>query len=222
MSETNSTPSGEYQVGEDISLKNSVIYIAITVCLTLILFILLDNFFMLHITALGSKFILDLMGIQTNVEFTFVAFYSPANVMIINGPLYPTGFRIINICTGMEALSLVTAMVVATPPHSSGKQWLRKGAAIAFFYPVLIFANFFRIVTTVLMSLVGFSIFVSHEIVAAAFSILFIIVFILIINSFIIKNFIDALLDVSVGIYRPLKRLFSKSSVPEQPQSTGV
>ena len=136
--------------------------------------------------------------------------------MVIYGPLYPVGFQIINICTGIEALSLITAMVVATPPYKSKKQWLLKAAALIFFYPALIFANFFRIVTTVLMYLAGFSIFVAHEVVAAAFSILFIIVFTIIINSFIVKNFIDAIIDVAVGIYRPFKQLAKKVSIKKE------
>ncbi|MHA1144296.1 MAG: hypothetical protein ACTSRW_06120 [Candidatus Helarchaeota archaeon] len=212
MSQSTSQMPDTYRVGENISLKNSIIYLIIVISLTIILFLLLDNFTMLFITALGAKFILDLMGIQTVLYFNYVALYSPSNIMIINGPLYPTGFQIINICTGIEALSLITAMVIATPPHSSKKQWLLKGIALIFFYPALIFANFFRIVTTVLMSIAGFSIFVSHEVVAAAFSVLFIIIFILIINSFIVKNFIDAIIDVAVGIYRPIQRIFNKSS----------
>ncbi|MHC1591887.1 MAG: hypothetical protein ACXQS8_07365 [Candidatus Helarchaeales archaeon] len=210
MSEVEIESTPEYVVGENISLKNSILYVFIVVSLTLILFVILDNFAMLYITALGAQFILNLMGIQTFIYYTFVAFYSPNNVMVISGPLYPVGFRIINICTGIEALSLISAMVIATPPFNSKKQWLRKVAALAFFYPALIFANFFRIVTTVLMSIAGFSIFVSHEVVAAAFSVLFIIIFIMIINSFIIHNFIDAIIDMAVGFYRPLRNLSKK------------
>ncbi|MHA1786199.1 MAG: hypothetical protein ACTSVY_05330 [Candidatus Helarchaeota archaeon] len=179
---------------EDWTIIQSLKYITIVVVLSIILYLLLDNFGLLWIAANGSKLFLEMLNIPTTVTFNYVAFYSPQNQIFISGNGFD--FQIINACAAIEGLVLISALIFATPTS-----WKRKGLAHLFFVPSLLFANFFRISLTIIMYLNGFSIFVAHEVIAAALTVIFIFIFVIIINTYIIKNFIDSMINFVKGFY---------------------
>lgn len=184
---------------EDWDLKQSLKYITIAIVSGILIYILIDNFGLLWIAAQGSKLFLDIISIPTTVKFNYVAFYSPFNQIFISGPGF--SFQIINACAAIEGLALISALIIATPTSIKKKIF-----AFAFFIPALLLANFFRIALTVVMYLNGFSIFIAHEVIAAALTIIFIFIYVIIINSYIIPNFVDSMIDFVRGIYNSIMR----------------
>ena len=179
---------------KDWGIKDSIKYLAIAIIGTIVLFILLDNFLLLWVAAYGSKWFLDIIGIPTTVDYVYVAFYSIQNhIYIMDTATMGTvfSFEIINACAAIEGLALISALILATPTT-----WKRKGAALGFFVPSILLANFFRIALTVVMYLNGFSLYIAHEVIAAALTIIFIFIFVIIINSYIIPNFIDSMINM--------------------------
>ena len=201
--------------GEDWSIKESIKYLAIAIIGTLVLFILLDNYLLLWIAAYGSKWFLDIINIPTTVQYVYVAFYSLHNhIYIMDSATMGTlfSFEIINACAAIEGLALISALIIATPTS-----WKRKGAALGFFIPSIILANFFRIALTVVMWLNGFSLYIAHEVIAAALTIIFIFIFVIIINSYIIPSFIDSMIGMVKGFYNGITKRGGKIEEASRP-----
>ena len=196
-------------------IKDSIKYLAIAVISTILLYVLLDNYLLLWIAANGSKWFLDIINIPTTVEWVYVAFYSPYNHVFIKdtttlGSLF--SFEIIKACAAIEGIALISALILATPTS-----WKSKGAALGFFVPSIIFANFFRIALTVIMILNGFSLYIAHEVIAAALTIIFIFIFVIVINSYIIPSFIDSMIGMCRGFYNSIAKRGRKIEEASQP-----
>ena len=188
---------------EEWDIQKSLKYLLIAILSGLLIYFLIDNFGLLWIAACGSKLFLDIVSIPTTVTFNYVAFYSPYNQIFIHGPGF--NFQIINACAAIEGLALISALIIATPCSIK-----RKLLAFAFFLPALLLANFFRIALTVVMYLNGFSIFVAHEVIAAALTIIFIFIYVIIINTYIIDNFVDSMIDMVKGFYNSISKRSGK------------
>jgi len=201
----------------DWGIKDSIKYLAIAIIGTLVLYILLDNYLLLWIAANGSKWFLDIINIPTTVEWVYIAIYSPYNHVYIKdtatlGTIF--SFEIIKACAAIEGIALISALIIATPTS-----WKRKGAALGFFVPSIIFANFFRITLTVIMILNGFSLYIAHEVIAAALTIIFIFIFVIIINSYIIPSFIDSMINMCRGFYNAITKRGQKIEENNKPIS---
>jgi len=171
------------------TLPECIAYLLIVISVTIFLFFISDYFWLRAWTTLGAGGILELFGAGTTVT-----------INSMTGLVTIEGFSVIKICSGIEAIALVSGLIIATPTT-----WKRKVGGVLFISFGIFFANMLRIVTTVVLSRQGFEPFIYHEVVSAIFTIVFIIVFILMIQAWIIPNFIDSLINILVGIVRAIK-----------------
>jgi len=145
----------------------------------------------------------------------FLSFFqiAPSFTRIVNGSVliypnvppmeYPYSLEVIKLCTGIEAMALLTSLVVATPT-----KWWKKIAGSLFMIFGIYFANVLRIVITVVLLMNGFSFYIAHEVLAATMTIVFTIIFVLIMQMFIIRNFIDSMINAILGIYYGILNYF--------------
>ena len=117
---------------------------------------------------------------------------------------YPFSLEVIKLCTGIEAIALLTALVIATPT-----KWWKKLLGGSIMILGIYSANVLRIVITVVLLMNGFSFYIAHEVLAATMTIVFTIIFVLIVQMFVIRNFIDSMIKAVLGIYYGLLNYFS-------------
>ena len=163
------------------ALPNCIAYLAIAILITIFLFFISDYYWLRYYTAEGTSWIINFFG--------FESYVSPAP-SVADGIVRITGigfsFQIVKICSGIEAIALVSGLIIATPTS-----WKRRIFGVLFISLGIFAANILRIITTIVLYTQGFDLYIAHEVVSAIFTIIFIIVFILMIQAWIIPNFID-------------------------------
>ena len=217
------TPKDEKK--ERWTLKQSAIYFLIVVLLTLFLLNIseiVEFFYILFRVDYGwgsnQLWTIDLWlrYATSSGASRFLSFFNIApSYTIINSSgsvlIYPNvpelgssyALEVIKLCTGIEAMALLTALVVATPT-----KWYKKLIGGAFMVLGIYFANVLRIVITVVLLMNGFSFYIAHEVLAATMTIVFTIIFVLIVQMFIIRNFIDSMINAVLGIYYGVANYF--------------
>ncbi len=177
------------------TLPECIAYLAIVVLTTIFLFYISDYYWLRLYTAQGSSWLINLFGYDSGVA----GYISSGQVLIYQSGLF--NFELIKICSGIEAIALVSALILATPTT-----WKRKVAGVIFISFGIFLANMLRIITTIVIyTKVTQDMYIAHEVVSAIFTVVFIIVFILMIQKWIIPNFIDSLINVMIGIVRAIK-----------------
>jgi exosortase/archaeosortase family protein len=172
------------------SLPNCIAYLAIVILVTVFLFFISEYFWLRVYTTEGAAGLLNLFGVETTVYFN----QGSDIVQICAGG---DCFYVIKICSGIEAIALVSGLIIATPTS-----WRRKVVGTLFISFGIFGANILRILTTILLARQGFNEFIYHQVVSAIFTIIFIIVFVLMIQAWIVPNFIDHMINVMIGIVR--------------------
>ncbi len=180
---------GQESKQEIPSLPNCIAYLAIVVLITVFLFFISEYFWLRVYTTEGAAGLLNLFGVETTVYFNPAIDY----VEICSGGC----FQVIKLCSGIEAIALVSGLIIATPTS-----WKRKVIGTLFISFGIFGANILRILTTILLARQGFNEFIYHQVVSAIFTIIFIIVFVLMIQAWIVPNFIDHMINVMIGIVR--------------------
>ena len=176
------------------SLLNCIAYLAIAILVTIFLFYISEYYWLRLYTTEGASSLLNLFGFETTVIPNEVA-----GRVFINVPGVAS-FEVIKICSGIEAIALISGLVLATPTS-----WKRKITGTLFISLGIFGANILRIVTTIVLATQGYDPYIYHEVVSAIFTVVFIIVFILMIQAWIIPNFIDSLINTLIGIVRAIK-----------------
>ncbi|MFX1296046.1 MAG: archaeosortase/exosortase family protein [Promethearchaeota archaeon] len=174
-------------------LINCIIYLATVILVTAFLFFISDYFWLRVYTAQGTSWIINFFGFESHIET-----HIEAGIVNIAGNGF--SFELVKICSGIEAIALVSGLIIATPTT-----WKRKVGGVLFISFGIFLANILRIITTIVLYTQGFDLYIAHEVVSAIFTIIFIIVFILMIQTWIIPNFIDSLINVLIGIVRAIK-----------------
>lgn len=174
-------------------LANCIAYLAIVILTTIFLFYISEYYWLRLYTAQGTSWIINLFGFGSSV----LGVEATGGVWISGNGF---NFQLIKICSGIEAISLVSGLIIATPTT-----WKRRIIGVLFISFGIFLANILRIITTIVLYTQGFSLYISHEVVSAIFTIIFIIIFILMIQAWIIPNFIDSLINVLIGIVRAFK-----------------
>lgn len=172
-------------------LLNCIAYLIIVIVITIFIYFLSDYFYLNLYTAEGASSILNLIGINSyvNSSGTYVVIYASGQP-----------FTLIKACSGIEAIALVSGLILATPTS-----WGRKIGGVVFITLGIFAANILRIMTTLILAVQGFPQYVYHEVISAIFTIIFIIVFILMIQAWVIPNFIDSLINTMIGIVGAIK-----------------
>ncbi|MHA1270043.1 MAG: exosortase/archaeosortase family protein [Candidatus Helarchaeota archaeon] len=205
-------------------LKQSLIYFLIVVVLTIFLLYISEiveffynlfgisygcgpndvwtiDLWLRYSTSEGASIFLRFFNISpsfTQISYCHVLIYPNIPPME-----YPYALEIIKLCTGIEAMALLTALVVATPT-----KWWKKIVGGVFMVLGIYFANVLRIVITIVLLMNGFTFYIAHEVLAATMTIVFTIIFVLIVQMFIIRNFIDSMIQAVIGIYYGLTNYF--------------
>ncbi|MBD3228830.1 MAG: hypothetical protein GF329_11645 [Candidatus Lokiarchaeota archaeon] len=151
-----------------------------------------------YATSKGASDFLSLFNIAPS--YTFVG---GGSVLIYPNAGSLSPMEVIKLCTGIEAMALLSALVIATPT-----KWWKKIIGALFMILGIYFANVLRIVITVVLLMNGFTFYIAHEVLAATMTIIFTILFVLITQIFIIRNFIDSMIDGVLGIYYGLLNYF--------------
>jgi exosortase/archaeosortase family protein len=174
-------------------LLNCIEYLVIVILVTIFLFYISEYYWLRLYTAQGTSWLINFFGY--NCEVT--GWESIAHVEISG-----TGFdfSLEKICSGIEAIALVSGLIIATPTT-----WKRKIIGVLFITFGIFLANILRIITTIVLYTQGYDMYIAHEVVSAIFTVLFIIVFILMIQAWIVPNFIDSLINTLIGIVRAIK-----------------
>lgn len=179
--------------GQEIPrLPNCIAYLAIVILTSVFLFYISEYFWLRVYTTEGAAGFLNLIGFKAQVTFN----EGQDSVQICAGGY----FSVIKICSGIETIALISGLILAAPTS-----WYRKLAGIIFITFGIFGANIFRIVTTVILAGMGYSEFIYHQVVSAIFTVTFVIIFILMIQAWIIPNFIDSLVNVLIGIVHAIK-----------------
>ncbi len=176
------------------ALPNCIAYLAIVILVTTFLFFISDYFWLRFYTAEGTSQIINLFGFNSAVTGDIAS----GRVWIFQAGEF--NFELIKICSGIEAIALISGLIIATPTS-----WKRRIIGVLFICFGIFGANILRIITTIVLYTQGFDLYIAHEVVSAIFTIIFIIVFILMIQAWIIPNFIDSLINVLIGIVRAMK-----------------
>lgn len=176
------------------SLPNCIAYLVIVIVTTIFLFYISDYYWLRYYTAHGTSGLINLFGFESHV----LGYPYSGQVWIYQTGLF--NFELIKICSGIEAIALISGLILATPTS-----WKRKIAGVLFITFGIFGANMLRILTTIVLYTQGFDLYIAHEVVSAIFTIVFIIVFILMIQAWIIPNFIDSLINMLIGIVRAIK-----------------
>ncbi|NVM53233.1 MAG: exosortase/archaeosortase family protein [Candidatus Helarchaeota archaeon] len=175
------------------ALPNCIAYLVIVISVTIFLFYISEYFWLRVYTTQGASAALNLFGFNSSVSSL-----TSTGQVFISVPGHT--FEVIKICSGIEAIALISGLILATRTS-----WTRKMLGTLFITFGIFGANILRIVTTVVLATQGYEPYIYHEVVSAIFTIIFIIVFILMIQAWIIPNFIDSLINVLVGIVRAIK-----------------
>ena len=199
------------------TIKQSVIYFSIIIILTIVLLFIseiVESFYIIFSFDYGAEpgqlWTLDLwLRYATSKGASqFLSFFNiaPSFTLIDSGRVliypnispigYPYALEVIKLCTGIEAMALLTALVVATPT-----KWWKKLIGVSVMIFGIYFANVLRIVITVVLLMNGFTFYIAHEVLAATMTIVFTIILVLIVQMFIIRNFIDSMINSIIGIY---------------------
>jgi len=177
------------------NILHCIAYLSTVIFITIFLFYVSQYFWLRVYTTEGATTLLKAFGFDTTV--TYIQAIDVVQICA-NGDC----FWVIKICSGIEAIALLTGLILATPTS-----WERKIFGTLFISFGIFGANILRIVTTVVLATQGYDPYIYHELVSAIFTITFIIAFLLMIQAWIIPNFIDSLINVMIGIVRAVKRI---------------
>jgi len=180
--------------GQEIPpLLNCIAYLAIAILVTIFLFYISEYYWLRLYTAQGTSWLINFFGFESEASGVESSGY-----VGISGTGF--SFQLIKICSGIEAIALVSGLILATPTT-----WKRKSIGVLFITFGIFLANILRIITTIVLYTQGYGMYIAHEVVSAIFTIIFIIVFILMIQAWIVPNFIDSLINTLTGIVRAVK-----------------
>ena len=174
-------------------LLNCIEYLVIAILVTIFLFYISEYYWLRLYTAQSTSWLINFFGFESVVSGVESSGY-----VGISGNGF--SFQLIKICSGIEAIALVSGLILATPTT-----WKRKSIGVLFITFGIFLANILRIITTIILYTQGYGMYIAHEVVSAIFTILFIIVFILMIQAWIVPNFIDSLINTLTGIVRAVK-----------------
>ncbi|MHA1131964.1 MAG: hypothetical protein ACTSQQ_14285, partial [Candidatus Helarchaeota archaeon] len=118
-------------------LPSCITYLAIVILITIFLFFISEYFWLRVYTTEGASALLNLFGVDSSVYFN----QSFDIVQICAGDC----FYVIKICSGIEAIALVSGLIIATPTS-----WQRKIGGTLFIAFGIFGANILRILTTIL------------------------------------------------------------------------
>lgn len=174
-------------------LPNCIAYLLIVILATIFIFFLSEYFWLRVYTTEAAAGMLRLFGFDASVTYE-------QSIDLVRICANGDCFWVIKICSGIEAIALLTGLILATPTS-----WYRKVSGTLFIAFGIFGANILRIVTTVVLATQGYDPYIYHELVSAIFTVAFIVVFLLMIQAWIIPNFIDSLINVMIGIVRAIK-----------------